>query len=78
MKDGRILAGGQVEFPGPGEIVRAWEIVDPLLAQWESRGRPEVYARGSWGPRAADDLIAAGGGRHWLDATDLVQAGVRP
>lgn len=75
---GEILAGGQVEFPGPSEIVRSWEIVDPLLSQWESRGRPEMYARGSWGPGAADDLIAARGGRHWLDSTDLVQPGVRP
>lgn len=33
---GEILAGGQVEFPGPSEIVRAWEIVDPLLGEWES------------------------------------------
>ena len=70
---GEILAGGQVEFPGPSEIVQAWEIVDPLLAEWESRGRPETYARGSWGPRAADDLIAARGGGHWLDAMDVVQ-----
>lgn len=74
---GEILAGGQVEFPGPSEIVRAWEIVDPLLGEWESRGRPEIYTRGSWGPRAADDLITARGGVHWLDATDVVQAGVR-
>jgi glucose-6-phosphate 1-dehydrogenase len=71
---GEILAGGQVEFPGPDEIARAWEIVDPLLRHWESRGQPEIYARGSWGPRAADDLISAHGGGQWLDATDLVQA----
>jgi glucose-6-phosphate 1-dehydrogenase len=71
---GEILAGGQVEFPGPSEIVRAWEIVDPLLDQWESRGQPETYARGSWGPATADDLIAARGGGHWLDAMDVVQA----
>ena len=74
---GEILARGQVEFPGPSEIVRAWEIVDPLLGEWESRGRPEIYARGSWGPSAADDLISVYGGGHWLDATDLVQADTR-
>ena len=72
---GEILAGGQVEFPGPSEIVRAWEIVDPLLGEWESRGQPEIYARGSWGPPAADDLISVYGGGRWLDATDVVQAG---
>jgi glucose-6-phosphate 1-dehydrogenase len=74
---GEILAGGQLEFPGPDEIVRAWEIVDPLLREWESRGQPETYTRGSWGPRAAGELIAAGGGGQWLDATDLVQAEAR-
>jgi glucose-6-phosphate 1-dehydrogenase len=74
---GEILAGGQVEFPGPGEIVRAWEIVDPLLDEWESRGHPEVYARGSWGPLASDDLIASRGGGHWLDAMDVIQTDVR-
>ncbi|MBJ7599073.1 MAG: glucose-6-phosphate dehydrogenase [Candidatus Nephthysia bennettiae] len=74
---GEILAGGQLEFPGPDEIVRAWEIVDPLLGEWESRGQPEIYARGSWGPSAADDLIAAHGGGQWLDATDLIQAKAR-
>jgi len=74
---GEILAGGQVEFPGPSEIERAWEIVDPLLGEWESHGRPETYARGSWGPRAADDLIATLGGGCWIDATDVVQSGSR-
>jgi len=74
---GEILAGGQVEFPGPSEIERAWEIVDPLLREWESHGQPETYTRGSWGPRAADDLIAARGGGCWVDATDVVQSGSR-
>lgn len=74
---GEILAGGQLEFPGPDEIVRAWEIVDPLLQEWESRGQPEIYSRGSWGPRAADELIAAHGAGQWLDATDLLQAETR-
>jgi glucose-6-phosphate 1-dehydrogenase len=74
---GEILAGGQLEFPGPDEIVRAWEVVDPLLDEWESRGQPDIYSRGSWGPKAADDLIAAGGGGQWLDATQLVQEEAR-
>jgi glucose-6-phosphate 1-dehydrogenase len=74
---GEILVGGQLEFPGPDEIVPALEIVDPLLAEWESLGQPETYARRSWGPSAADDLIAAGGGGQWLDATELVQAEAR-
>ena len=66
-----ILEGEQVEFPGPSEIVRAWEIVDPLLGEWEARGRPDPYDRGSWGPSAADDLISVYGDGRWLDTTGL-------
>jgi glucose-6-phosphate 1-dehydrogenase len=73
---GEILEGGQSGFPGPDEIERSWEIVDPLLSAWESRGRPHVYARGSWGPAAADELIAAQGGGRWIDsARDLSRLG---
>jgi glucose-6-phosphate 1-dehydrogenase len=75
---GEILAGGQVEFPGPNEIVRAWEIVDPLIRTWESQGRPEIYARGSWGPKSADDLIATHGGGRWLDSTALTPGELHP
>ena len=55
---GEVLTGGHSVFPGPDEIVRSWEIVDPLLSSWEEIGSPEPYARGSWGPTAADDLIS--------------------
>jgi glucose-6-phosphate 1-dehydrogenase len=38
------------------EIERAWEILDPVL----DRGDPEMYPAGSWGPKAADDLVSPG------------------
>lgn len=65
-----ILAGGHSVFPGPLEIERSWEIVDPLIQSWEAEGHPETYARGSWGPGASDDLVGAAGGGRWLVSGD--------
>jgi glucose-6-phosphate 1-dehydrogenase len=65
-----VLAGGHSAFPGAEEIELSWEIVDPLIRAWETGGHPEVYSRGSWGPRAADDLVAAGGGGRWIVSGD--------
>ena len=62
-----VLQGGHTVFPGPREIERSWEIVDPLLRGWEESGRPLPYARGSWGPTEADSLVAARGGR-WINS----------
>ncbi|MDR0360150.1 MAG: glucose-6-phosphate dehydrogenase [bacterium] len=61
-----VLEGDHSVFPGPREIERSWQIVDPLLREWERGGRPLPYARGSWGPAEADTLVARDGGRHWL------------
>jgi glucose-6-phosphate 1-dehydrogenase len=61
-----VLEGAHSVFPGPREIERAWQIVDPLLRSWERAGSPVPYARGSWGPDEADALIAAGGGDRWI------------
>jgi glucose-6-phosphate 1-dehydrogenase len=65
-----VLAGGHSAFPGAEEIELSWEIVDPLIRAWEAEGHPEVYAKNSWGPRAADDLVADGGGGRWIVSGD--------
>ena len=65
-----VLAGGHSAFPGAEEIELAWEIVDPLIRAWESEGHPESYPKGSWGPHAADDLVATGGGGRWIVSGD--------
>jgi glucose-6-phosphate 1-dehydrogenase len=61
-----VLGGGHSVFPGPREIERSWEIVDPLIRAWEADGRPTTYARGSWGPPAADFLMAERGCGGWI------------
>lgn len=65
-----VLAGGHSAFPGAEEIELSWEIVDPLIRAWEAEGHPEVYPSGSWGPHAADDMVAAGGGGRWMISGD--------
>jgi len=65
-----VLAGGHSAFPGAEEIELSWEIVDPLIRAWEGEGHPEIYPVGSWGPHAADDLVAAGGGGRWIVSGD--------
>jgi glucose-6-phosphate 1-dehydrogenase len=65
-----VLAGGHSAFPGGEEIELSWEIVDSLIAAWEAEGHPEPYPVGSWGPRAADDLVGAGGGGRWIVSGD--------
>ncbi len=65
-----VLAGGHSAFPGAAEIELSWEIVDPLVRAWEAEGHPEIYPAGSWGPHAADDMVAAGGGGRWIISGD--------
>jgi glucose-6-phosphate 1-dehydrogenase len=65
-----VLAGGHSAFPGAEEIELSWEIVDPLIEAWEADGHPEIYPAGSWGPRAADDLVEDGGGGRWIVSGD--------
>jgi len=65
-----VLAGGHSAFPGGEEIELSWEIVDPLIKAWESDGHPEPYPVGSWGPQAADDLVASGGAGRWIISGD--------
>jgi glucose-6-phosphate 1-dehydrogenase len=65
-----VLAGGHSAFPGAEEIELSWEIVDPLIRAWEAEGHPESYLKGSWGPQAADDLVADAGGGRWIVSGD--------
>jgi glucose-6-phosphate 1-dehydrogenase len=50
-----------------GEFVEAaWRVAQPILDTWSATQAPAFpnYARGSWGPKAAADLIKRDG-RHW-------------
>jgi glucose-6-phosphate 1-dehydrogenase len=49
------MAGDQTLFLREDAVERSWEIVAPVL---ESSGTVHPYAAGTWGPSAADELIA--------------------
>jgi glucose-6-phosphate 1-dehydrogenase len=52
------LLGDRTLFTRTDGIARTWELVEPIL----DMGDPHPYAQGSWGPEAANDLIAP---RRW-------------
>jgi glucose-6-phosphate 1-dehydrogenase len=53
-------------FTRDDELIRAWEILDPIVATWHAAdgGPLHFYAAGSWGPPAADELLTRDG-REW-------------
>ena len=57
------IAGDATLFIRRDEVETAWKIVDSIRKGWE--GKPltnrEFYAAGTWGPIAADDLLAQRG-----------------
>src|SRR5438093_491349 len=57
------MAGDATLFIRRDEVETAWQIVDAIRKAWE--GKPlsnrEFYAAGTWGPVAADDLLAQSG-----------------
>ena len=58
---GDAMIGDGALFSREDAVEAAWEVVDPVL---ESHPQAHIYERGSWGPKEADDLIAADGYWH--------------
>lgn len=52
------LQGDASLFTRADEIELAWELIDPLMGSRD----PHTYGVGSWGPRAAAELLADCGG----------------
>lgn len=55
---GDAMAGNGALFTREDAVEAAWTVVDPVLT---THHRTLPYQRGSWGPKAADALIAADG-----------------
>jgi len=63
-----VMLGDPTLFPRWDEVEQAWQAVQPILDRWAEVPPPEFpsYEAGSWGPKAADELIARGRpGRRW-------------
>jgi glucose-6-phosphate 1-dehydrogenase len=66
------LAGDATLFLRRDEVEAAWSFVDQIRAGWEGQplGDAEFYAAGTWGPRAAEELLARSG-HTWREPTPL-------
>jgi glucose-6-phosphate 1-dehydrogenase len=61
------MSGDVTLFARRDEVEQAWAFIDPIEEAWHAKkGAPELffYPAGSWGPEAADDLLARDG-RAW-------------
>lgn len=59
-----VLLGDPPLFPTREEVELSWKVLDPITAYWASKGKPEQYASGTWGPASADEMMARDG-RAW-------------
>ncbi len=64
-----VLLGDPPLFPRHEEVELSWKILDPILEHWArqdaaGRSAPEAYPSGTWGPQAADKMLARDG-RVW-------------
>jgi glucose-6-phosphate 1-dehydrogenase len=67
-----VMRGDQMLFMRDDQVEAAWSVVMPILEAWQA-SRPSAfpnYAAGSWGPEAADVLLARDG-RRWMLPTAL-------
>jgi glucose-6-phosphate 1-dehydrogenase len=61
------MQGDQTLFPRSDWIYKAWSLVDPINQHWEAAPSHDLpnYVAGTWGPPAADALLARDG-RKWF------------
>lgn len=60
------IAGDNTLFARQDEVIHSWQLYSPLLDYWANTPPKTFpnYEAGSWGPQAADDLLARDG-RKW-------------
>ena len=59
-----VLLGDPPLFPRHEEVELSWKILDPITSYWASKGKPEPYRAGTWGPESADRMMERDG-RTW-------------
>ena len=63
-----VLLGDASLFPRNEEVEHSWRVIDPVERHWAERNEagegPQPYRAGTWGPSAADEMLAADG-RAW-------------
>jgi len=59
-----VLLGDPPLFPRHEEVQLSWKILDPITQFWASKGKPDPYRSGTWGPESADAMLTRDG-RTW-------------
>jgi glucose-6-phosphate 1-dehydrogenase len=64
------MRGDKTLYKHRDEIESAWRVVQPVLDYWASNPQDDLpnYAAGTWGPSAADILLARDN-RRWHNPT---------
>ncbi len=72
------LLGDATLFIRSDAIEMAWQLIDPIIAGWQTDAAPplETYAPGSWGPAGAERLLAVDG-RQWVPGCVVMHAAGR-
>ena len=70
-----VIAGDATLFIRRDEVESAWNIVDSIRKGWSDKplSNREFYSAGTWGPVAADDLLAQSG-HTWRNPTSATTA----
>jgi glucose-6-phosphate 1-dehydrogenase len=65
-----VLVGDATLFMRADQVQAAWQLLMPVLDVWAENPAPDFpnYAAGSWGPEAAESLVARDG-NSWLTPT---------
>jgi glucose-6-phosphate 1-dehydrogenase len=59
-----LMLGDPTLFIRADEAEGAWRILDPVMRHWSEEKDVSFYPAGTWGPKAADDLLEQDG-REW-------------
>jgi glucose-6-phosphate 1-dehydrogenase len=61
-----VMRGDQTLYKHRDEVEAAWRVVQPIVNYWTENPQDDLpnYASGTWGPSAADVMMARDG-RHW-------------
>ncbi len=67
------LKGDASLFARSDEVELAWEIIDPIIAAWNSPAAPplESYQPGNWGPASSTEWMREQG-RNWFDVCPVL------
>ena len=54
------MLGDNTLFARQDEVFNSWKLLSPLIAYWAQNTEKDFpnYQSGTWGPKAADDLLA--------------------